>query len=180
MKRLLAAAFVAALRSTRRRMTPQAGLLQKHVVIISSVGEDVVLKIGTNTWRMNYATAMFLSSAIRSVAQTVKRANGDTGRYTNMSGVLHDAEKGPDAGQPFTPGGLYDVNKSYLRKDQVGARGQGQLVIMKLGGIEADLPYPTAFTIAQWVRLRAKESKRRAGDVRHWSEINEWQYGPGV
>lgn len=145
--------------------------LQRHAVRVSSVGEHVLLQIGSSSWRMHYLTALALSYAMRKTAQAVKMACGDTSRYTSVTGVLHDAEKGPDFGQPFNPGGLFNVNKDLIRMDQVGARGQGSVVMTKLGSSEAGIPYADAFTISQWIRLRAKESKRRAGDARHWSGI---------
>lgn len=46
------------------------------------------------------------------------------------------------------------------------------MVVMRLGNVEVKLPYETAFQLSQWLRVRAKEAKRFAGDTsRHWSVI---------
>lgn len=86
---------------------------------------------------------------------------------------MHDAERGPDADQPFTPGKVYPVARERLKLAQVGARCEGTLVAVRFGSAEAKLPYQAAFTISQWIRMRAKDSKRRACDLaRHWSSIS--------
>jgi hypothetical protein len=62
------------------------------------------------------------------------------------------------------------VNKNLLRKQRIAVASEGDLVVMTLGNVEVKLPYETAFLLSQWLRVRAKEGKRRAGDTgRHWS-----------
>lgn len=61
------------------------------------------------------------------------------------------------------------VNKNLLQKQRIAVASEGDLVVMTLGNVEVKLPYETAFLLAQWLRVRAKEAKRRAGDTsRHW------------
>jgi hypothetical protein len=56
------------------------------------------------------------------------------------------------------------------------------MVVMTLGNTSVKLPYDTALLLSQWLRVRAKESKRFAGDVsRHWSVIgtlHDARHGP--
>ena len=64
------------------------------------------------------------------------------------------------------------VNKNLLKQERIAVSSDGDLVVMQLGNVEVKLPYETALTLSQWLRVRAKEAKRRAGDTsRHWSLI---------
>lgn len=64
------------------------------------------------------------------------------------------------------------VNKNLLKRERIAVSSVGDLVVMNLGNVEVKLPYETALLLSQWLRVKAKESKRRAGDVsRHWSVI---------
>jgi hypothetical protein len=74
------------------------------------------------------------------------------------------------------------VNRSLLKRERIAVASEGDLVKMTLGNVEVCLPYETALLLSQWLRVRAKESKRRAGDVsRHWSAVgtlHDAQRGP--
>lgn len=46
------------------------------------------------------------------------------------------------------------------------------MVAIQIGNSTLRLHYTDALQLSQWIRIRAKESKRRAGDEsRHWSAI---------
>jgi hypothetical protein len=46
------------------------------------------------------------------------------------------------------------------------------MVRLSIGNADIDMPYETAIQLSQWLRVRGKEAKRRAGDMsRHWSVI---------
>lgn len=142
-------------------------------VDVASIGEDVRLAMGNCAWLMGYEAAFSLSSQMRRRANEARAAMGDTSRIWGVAGTMHDAERGPDADQPFTPGKVYPVARERLDIDQVGARCDGSMVAVKIGATEAKMPYVAALKISQWIRLRAKESKRRSGDVaRHWSQVH--------
>lgn len=146
-------------------------LLQLDVGV-ESLGEDVKLAMGNCAWLMGFEAAFALSAQMRRRANEVRAASGDFSRIWGVSGTLHDAERGLDADQPYTPGKVYPVARERLGISHVGARADGLLVAVKLGSVEAKMPAAAALKISQWLRVRAKESKRRAGDVgRHWSEI---------
>lgn len=141
-------------------------------VNVESLGEDVRVSLGNSAFLMGFEAAFALSAQMRRQANAARAAAGDTSHVWGVAGTMHDAEKGPDAGQPFTPGKVYPVARDRLTPAQVGARFDGLLVAVKLGTTEAKMPAPAALKISQWIRLRAKESKRRAGDVaRHWSQV---------
>ena len=76
------------------------------------------------------------------------------------------------------------VNPGLLKRERIAVTSEGELVVMTLGNVEVKLPYATALLLSQWLRVRAKEAKRRAGDTsRHWSTIgtlHDANYGPDV
>lgn len=59
-----------------------------------------------------------------------------------------------------------------LTRQQVTVTSEGENVLVQIGNSTLTLHYESALQISQWIRVRAKEAKRRAGDVsRHWSAI---------
>lgn len=59
-----------------------------------------------------------------------------------------------------------------LSKQQISVSIEGELVKLSIGNADIRMPYETALQLSQWLRVRAKEAKRKAGDVsRHWSAI---------
>jgi hypothetical protein len=76
------------------------------------------------------------------------------------------------------------VNPGLLKRERIAVSSEGDLVVMTLGNVEVKLPYETALLLSQWLRVRAKDAKRRAGDTsRHWSAIgtlHDANYGPDV
>lgn len=76
------------------------------------------------------------------------------------------------------------VNNNLLKQERISVVSEGELVVMQLGNVTVKLPYDTALLLSQWLRMRAKEAKRRAGDKsRHWSVIgtlHDANYGPDV
>ena len=75
------------------------------------------------------------------------------------------------------------LNKSLLRRERVAVASEGDLVVLTFGNVEIKLEYETALLLSQWIRMRAKEAKRFAGDgSTHWSivgTLHDAQYGPG-
>ena len=71
-----------------------------------------------------------------------------------------------------------------LKKERIAVESEGDIVHIHLGNVTVSLPYESALLLSQWVRVRAKEAKRRAGDVsRHWSvlgTLHDANYGPDV
>ena len=64
------------------------------------------------------------------------------------------------------------VSKNLLKRERVAVASEGDLVIMNFGNTQIKMHYEAALQVSQWIRLRAKEAKRRAGDAsRHWSAI---------
>lgn len=69
-----------------------------------------------------------------------------------------------------------------LKKERIAVESEGDIVHIHLGNVKVSLQYESALLLSQWIRVRAKEAKRRAGDVsRHWSvlgTLHDAQYGP--
>jgi ribosomal protein L6P/L9E len=64
------------------------------------------------------------------------------------------------------------VKPSVYTPETVSVSSEGEIVVMKFGNTEVKMHYANALQFSQWVRLRAKEAKRRAGDTsRHWSAV---------
>jgi hypothetical protein len=146
-------------------------VLTQQRIAVASVRDRVTLEIGNWSRSMDYEVALLLSWWMQKHAREARKFAGHLGFALRVAGTLHDASK-PDAGQPFNPLGVRQVNADLLKLHQVSVRRDGQTVCVKIGADEATLPYAAALTIAQWLRMRAKESKRRAGDLeRHWSVL---------
>jgi len=77
---------------------------------------------------------------------------------------------------------LLSNRRGLLRRGRIAVTSEGDLVKLTLGNVELKLSYETALLLSQWLRIRAKEAKRRAGDMsRHWSVIgtlHDANYGP--
>lgn len=157
-------------------------MLTKQYVAVKSIGESVSLEIGN--WRrvMHYEVALLVSWWMQKHARDARRWAGN-GFSVRLCGVMHDAEN-PDAGQPDNPMRVRAVHADIIRKHEISVLRDADMVAVVFGGDEMKMPYKAATVIAQWLRLRAKESKRRAGDVaRPWSAIglaHEAAHGPEV
>jgi len=155
-------------------------------VHVESIGEDVRLSIGTWTRSMFFETAILLASWLDECAREAKEWAGNEQRRLRGIGTLHDASAKDwiNAGQPNDPRHVFRVNRDLLKKAQIAVRSEGAMVVFTAGTSMASMPYAAAIEISQWIRLRAKESQMRAGDVtRHWSKVKQAhveQVGPGV
>ena len=73
-------------------------------------------------------------------------------------------------------------NNDLLKKTGIAVTSEGDLVVMQIGNTTMKMKYEDALLFSQWIRVRAKEAKRRAGDLsRHWSTIgtlHDANYGP--
>jgi hypothetical protein len=59
-----------------------------------------------------------------------------------------------------------------LTPQHLAVSSEGEIVVIAIGNSDLRLHYVDALKISQWIRLRAKEAKRRCGDVsRHWSTL---------
>ena len=57
-------------------------------------------------------------------------------------------------------------------RTEVAVWAERDLVVLKIGSQEMKMPYEAGLKLSAWLRLRAKEAKRNAGDQsRHWSSI---------
>lgn len=139
---------------------------------MSSEGEHVVWQIGNTPIRLHYTVALDLSQEMRTVAALIKEQQG--GAMTTRSlGVLRDASpRRPSRLLTNTP----RPNRGIIVRDPEVHKfvvfADGSLVAVSVRPHTLHLPFEAALTISQWLRVRAKESRNRAGDTRHWSEIS--------
>jgi len=63
------------------------------------------------------------------------------------------------------------VAKGLLKRERIAVESEGDLVKIKLGNVEVKMSYTDALMLSQWIRMRAKEAKRRAGDPSHWFSV---------
>jgi len=151
-----------------------------------SVGEDVRLFIGTWQCRLFFETAILLASWLDECARDAKEWANTSTRFLKGVGTLHDASNPHwmNVGQPNDPRHVFRVNRDLLKKHEIEVRQEGATVVLDAKGAAATMPYAAALEIAQFIRVRAKESQQRAGDkTRHWSKVtkeHEKQVGPGI
>ena len=76
------------------------------------------------------------------------------------------------------------VKRNILKRARIHIEAEADMVIMRLGNVEYRMPYDDALLLSQWVRVRAKQAKRFAGDRgTHWSVVgtlHDANYGPDV
>lgn len=64
------------------------------------------------------------------------------------------------------------VGSPLLSRQRIAVDSEGELVTLTIGNSTLKMPYETAIQLSQWLRVRGKEAKRRAGDQsRHWSVV---------
>ena len=61
---------------------------------------------------------------------------------------------------------------SVVKPERFSVSAEGERVVIEIGNSRLTMNYEDALTFSQWVRVRAKEAKRKAGDMsRHWHGI---------
>jgi len=60
------------------------------------------------------------------------------------------------------------VRNDLLKRERVAVAHEGDTVKMIFGNVEIKMNYVDALQLAQWIRVRGKQAKVRAGDRRHW------------
>ena len=64
------------------------------------------------------------------------------------------------------------INSPLLSRQRISVSAEGDMVKLTIGNADIRMPYETAIQLSQWLRVRGKEAKRKAGDMsRHWSAI---------
>lgn len=67
---------------------------------------------------------------------------------------------------------VVQIRPTLLKREHMAVNSEGELVVISIGNSDLKLHYETALLLSQWVRHKAKEAKRRAGDnSRHWSVV---------
>lgn len=64
------------------------------------------------------------------------------------------------------------VGSPLLKAQRISVEAVGDMVWLTIGNSRIEMPYEAALQLSQWLRVRGKEAKRRAGDTsRHWSAV---------
>lgn len=67
---------------------------------------------------------------------------------------------------------MADNTTDILQRRQISVHSKGEQVILRIGNSDVGFHYEDALKLSQWIRMMAKQSKKRAGDVsRHWSGL---------
>ncbi len=144
-------------------------MLTQQDVEITSKGEIVTWRIGNVPLNIHYERALSLSDWMREEASNAKQEFG-YGRTARGLGVLEDLGKKPKLA-PRADGPSIHVKDKTLQLHRRNVTSQGSMVYVKEGRRTISLHFEDALKISQWLRLRAKECRNTAGDVRHWSDI---------
>lgn len=76
-----------------------------------------------------------------------------------------------------TNGPIVQSKPPVLTRQNLDVRAEGELIVITIGNSDLRLHYEDALQVSQWIRLRAKEAKRNAGDEsRHWSLIGNLSF----
>lgn len=64
------------------------------------------------------------------------------------------------------------IKPAVAKMTKLAVASEGENVVLTIGNSQIRFHYETALKLSQWLRIRAKEAKRKAGDnSRHWSAI---------
>ncbi len=148
-----------------------SALLTKQSIEVFSSGETVTLRIGNVDLPMHYEHALDMSRWIREEGAFAKRPTGRAKTLRSL-GMLQDLNARAKPLALHRGAGFGILAKQRLRdwyREDVAT--EGRLVRIKVGSSVVKLHFESALKVAQWLRVRAKESQRTAGDERHWSTI---------
>lgn len=150
-----------------------SSILTKQGVAVSTKGEQVILTIGNVEIPMHFEQALDLSKWVRIEAALAKRPTGRAKTLRSL-GVLRNLEAPAAKALPNSRGDSFGIHvkekpKTWFRED---VALEGRLVAIKLGVHILRLHFENALQVSQWLRVRAKEAQRVAGDNRHWSEVS--------
>lgn len=138
-------------------------IAQQMGVEVSTAGELVVLKIGNLGFSLHFATALKLSLELLESGRTVRRLFGQKTNY-RVAGALTDA-----AAEKVKPSRFAAKPPPELK--DVGAEACGRLVRLRLGAINADMPFEAALAMSQWLRIRGKEARNSINEKENWHRI---------
>jgi hypothetical protein len=67
---------------------------------------------------------------------------------------------------------IHTTPDNLLTQQAIEVTSEGELVAIRVGNSTLRIHYEDALKLSQWIRVRGKEAKRKAGDMsRHWSAI---------
>lgn len=145
-------------------------LFTKQGVEVSSLGENVILRIGNVDLPMRYEHALDVSRWVRIEARHAKSLTARP-RTSRSLGIMHDADAKPEKPLPLTGGVAIHVKPKLQNWRREDVAAEGRVVAITIGNTTIKLHFENALKVSQWLRVRAKEAMNRAGDMRHWSTV---------
>lgn len=153
--------------------------LRPMVMSVTTAGDQVVARFGNVEVKTTYEDALLISHWLRLRA---REANGWRGLgRLSVVGTLHDSASSDK--RPKDTGIARARHIALIPKSSWHISSEPGFVVCKFGSSTMRLMPGDALTLAQWLRANAKEAKRLAGDLRHWSDFpaaHEKQNGPNV
>lgn len=138
---------------------------------IEADGEHVVMTIADERIRMTVEGTLLLSRRMREEAAFAKSRGKQRAKMLRSAGVLRDASAPAPKPLPYLGQAIHCKEPvREWRTDDVTTEGRRVLVCVTRDEWKG-FHYENAFTVAQWLRVRAKEAAQTRGDMRHWSEI---------
>lgn len=132
-------------------------ILSQQQFAVASENDIVCLSIGKATARLAYGTATRIAMALR-IAGNVTARNSGVDRQDRPS-LASSVEASPS---PLSP---EKRSTSDGRKYPWRVSVNGDLVNLVIGNVTATMEAHTALTLSRWMRVRARQSKRWAGDT---------------
>lgn len=148
-------------------LPPSSPLLKQGVAVTNS-GENVILQIGNTPITFHYEQALVLSRLIRSAAQQIRALKGGIRTVRSLAAVTE-----PEAYTPMATGqsiGIHVKEKMHVVNDNTVSINNS-LVSVRISNHTFSTHYRNALKLSQWLRVRAKQARNTAGDIRHWSII---------
>ena len=140
-------------------------MLQRQHGAVFAVGSLVLLRVAGAGFALEFPDALALSVKVRHSARLAKLSTGNKDRGYYCAGVLSAV------GDSVKP------SRSSLRVPELLAARSihvgelGHLVTITIKGTTMEMDYPSARSLAQWLRVRGREAMRNAGETGHWSQF---------
>ena len=142
-------------------------LLTREYAAVGCQGEVVFFRLGNLVFSMEFPVALYLSAVMRHQAQLAKLHSGIITRGYYCVGVLSDLSAPKPKRKRFM-----EKLPQLLKAKGISVDTEGRMVILKIDRMTAKFSYQTARMISQWLRVRGKEAKGKAGEKAHWSELS--------
>jgi hypothetical protein len=142
-------------------------LLQRTVCGVACQGELVIVKFGDVGYSIEFPLALTIAAAMHHEARIARLAAGIKAGGLNCLGMLTDLSAPKPKRKRFM-----EKLPEILHANNCDVQAEGTLVCLSLGTATRKLEHDGARAFAQMLRVHGKEAKRNAGEIAHWSKIN--------